>query len=73
MTGQPRPARFSFSALDLCPVVLVLAYFEDEIQNAGFWSTTTLKIGLMMVASSLGFAIARMAYKTINIILINRK
>ncbi len=73
MTDQPQPTRFSFSALDLCPVVLVLGFFEDEIQSAEFWSTTTLKIVLLMIASSLAFAAGRMAYKSIRLILTNRK
>ncbi|TLX16702.1 hypothetical protein [Rhizobium sp. MHM7A] len=74
MTDQTKqPARFSFTALDLCPVVLVLFIFENEIQNAEFWSATTLKIVTTMVAASLAFALGRLTFKTVKNLLINRQ
>ena len=64
---------FYISALDLCPSVVVLAYFEDEIRHAELWSATTLKVVIAVAAASLALPLGRIAYRTMKVALFNFK
>jgi hypothetical protein len=71
--NQNKPSRFTYSALDLIPVVGTLAYFEDDLIAAELWSGTTLKVIVIMVAATVAFAIGRLCFRAIKSIVVNRK